>query len=137
MATKILVVDDDISVTAILQEMLLDEGFEVDTAADGHEGYLAYLRHLPDVILTDIQMPRENGLELMEHVWMHNPEVRAIYMSGEWTCFQSAIRRKEEKFRVRFLRKPFYWTELMRLVSECLDSTQKSSSEFKKEVTRR
>lgn len=97
MATKILVVDDDISLTAILQERLLYEGFEVNTAADGHEGYLAYLRHLPDVILTDIQMPGESGLELMQRVWMHNPEVRAIYMSGEWTSFQPAIGLEKRK----------------------------------------
>jgi two-component system, OmpR family, response regulator MprA len=131
MATRILVVDDDISLTAILKERLLYEGFEVNTAADGHEGYLAYLRHLPDMILTDVQMPGENGLELMEHVWTHNPEVKAIYMTGEWATFQSAIGQEEKKLRARVLRKPFSGAELMRLVFECLNSYRSRVSEFK------
>ena len=125
MATKILVVDDDVPLTAILHEMLLDEGFEVNTAADGHEGYLAYLKHLPDVILTDIQMPGQSGLELMEHVWMDNPEVRAIYMSGELTTCQSGSGQQRQKLRGKLLRKPFRWAELMRVLSECLTSSRK------------
>ena len=125
MAPRVLVVDDDISVTSILRQILEDEGFEVNTAADGHEGYLAYLTHLPDMILADIHMPGENGLELMKHIWRHNPKVGAIYMSGDWITFRSAIEEEEKKLRARFLRKPFSLAELMRVLSECLDSCGK------------
>ncbi len=122
MSTRILVVDDDVSLAEILRERLRDEGFEVNTAADGCEGYLAYLRYLPEVILTDIQMPGENGLELMDHVWTHNPEIRAIYMTGGSATFQSNTSRVEGTLQARFLRKPFTWTELMTLLSEYLEA---------------
>jgi len=125
MAPRVLVVDDDISITSILQRVLEDEGFEVNTAADGREGYLAYLTHLPDVILTDIHMPGENGLELMKRICSRNPKVRAIYMSGDWITFQSAIEEEEKKLQARFLRKPFSLEELMRVLSECLESCGK------------
>lgn len=125
MRIKVLLVDDNISLTAILQQMLVDEGFEVNAAADGQEGYLAYLLNRPDVILTDIQMPGENGMELIKHIRMHDPEARAIYMSGDWENFQSAIEEEQKKFCTRFLRKPFSGAELMRLLSECLNSSGK------------
>jgi DNA-binding NtrC family response regulator len=125
MTTKVLVVDDNISLTAILQQMLEEEGFKVNAAADAQEGYLAYLLNRPDVILTDLHMPGENGMELMKHIRMHNPEVRVIYMSGDWENFQSAIEEEQKKFCTRFLRKPFSGAELMRLLSECLNSCGK------------
>ncbi len=125
MATKVLVVDDNTCLTSILQQMLEEEGFEVNAATDGREGYLAYLLNRPDVILTDIQMPGENGLELMKHIRTHNPEVRTIYMSGDWIRFQSAIEEEKKNFCARFLRKPFSGNELMRLLSECVNSCGK------------
>ena len=125
MTTKVLVVDDNISLTAIIQQILVDEGFEVNAAADGQEGYLAYLLNRPDVILTDIHMPGENGMELMKHIRMHDQKARAIYMSGDWESFQSAIEEEQKKFCTRFLRKPFSGAELMRLLSECLNSCGK------------
>ncbi len=94
MAIKILVGDDNISLNAILRQVLVEEGFEVEAAADGQEGYLAYSIKRPDVILTDIHMPGKNVREFMKHIWMHNSEVRAMYMSGDWISFQSPLERK-------------------------------------------
>lgn len=132
MTTKVLVVDDNISLTAILQQMLVEEGFEVNAAADGKEGYLAYLLNPPDVILTDIQMPGENGMELMKHIRIHDPEARAIYMSSDWDSFQSAIEGEQKKFCTRFLRKPFSRAELMGVLSECLNSCGKGAPQRRK-----
>jgi len=122
MATKILVVEDNISISCVVQQMLADKGFEVSAAADAQEGYLAFLNDRPDVILTDIQMPGENGLELMKRIRIHEPAVRAIYMSGDWISFKSAIEEEERKFRTRFLRKPFSEEELMKLLFEFVHS---------------
>jgi len=122
MAPKILVVEDNTSLSIILQKILLEGGFEVKAAADAHEGYLAFLNNRPDVILTDIHIPGESGPELIKHIRMHKPEVRAIYMSADWISLQSAIEEEEKKFCTRFLRKPFSENELMRLLFECLNS---------------
>ena len=60
---KILVVDDDDNITIAIQERLESEGYEVRRANGFEEGYLTSLCFRPDLILTDITMGRENGLE--------------------------------------------------------------------------
>ncbi len=121
MATKVLVVENNADLTEIIQQMLAEEGFEVSAAANSRDGYLAYLVNQPDLILTDIHMPGETGLELISHIRRNHPGVRAIFMSGDWD-FQPAIEEEGRKFCVRFLRKPFSEEELMNLISECLSS---------------
>ena len=78
-----------------LQLMLELEGHEVRLALNGPDGYLAYLQFQPDLIITDIQMPGENGFELMNHIREHDPTVKTIHMSGELGSFYSLL--KEER----------------------------------------
>jgi DNA-binding NtrC family response regulator len=120
MTAKILVVDDNVYLTTLLQSMLADEGYEVSAARFAQEGYSAYLQNRPDVILTDIQMPGESGLEMMKKIRGHDPEVRTIYMSGDWLCLQSTMKEENRKSFVKSLRKPFFQGELLKVLSECL-----------------
>jgi len=118
--TKLLIVDDNQDLAVLLQIMLEDEGYEVKLAKDGWDGYMSYLLFAPDLIITDIQMPMKNGLELMEVVRTHNPEARAIYMSGDLSPFQSLLEEEKKRYQVSLLQKPFSKMELMRLLSEFL-----------------
>src|SRR5215813_12513706 len=61
---KILVVDDDQNLRLTLTELLLLEGYAVITARDGDEGYLQAMAHQPDLIITDLDMPIIDGIEL-------------------------------------------------------------------------
>jgi CheY-like chemotaxis protein len=61
---KILVVEDDQNIRLTLTELLRLEGFSVVTARDGDEGYLQAMAHQPDLIITDLNMPILNGVEL-------------------------------------------------------------------------
>lgn len=61
---KILVVEDDLNLRLTLTELLRLQGFAVVTARDGDEGYLQALAHLPDLVITDLQMPILDGIEL-------------------------------------------------------------------------
>jgi DNA-binding response OmpR family regulator len=107
MASKILIVDDNVLLTEILRRILTEEGFEIITALDGQKGYSAYLLDRPDLILTDIQMPGWNGLELMKQIRRQAPGARAIFMSGDWIRLQAVIEGEEGKFCCGLLRKPF------------------------------
>ena len=60
---KILVVDDDPDIVELLEYNLKKEGYEVKTASDGHEGLQAARDFRPDLILLDIMMPRQDGIE--------------------------------------------------------------------------
>ena len=120
MTPKVLIVDDNVYLNHLLQGLLADEGYEVDAARYAGEGYSAYLRKRPDVILTDIHMPGGSGLEMMTQIRRHDPEVRAIYMSGDWERLQSAMKEEKTKPFVKSLRKPFFQQELMRVLFEVL-----------------
>jgi CheY-like chemotaxis protein len=105
---NILIVDDNQDLASLIKWTLEDEGFEVRLARDGREGYSAFLMFKPDLILTDIQLPEQNGLELMEHVRCHDPEVRTIYMSGDLTQYWSPL--EEEKKNTT----PVFWKSRFR-----------------------
>ena len=114
---RILIVDDNQELALTLQFMLEDEGYEVRSAKDGQDGYWAYLEFKPDLVITDIQMPGENGLELMEHIRTLNPRVRTIYMSGDLNSYLSPLEEEKKRYPVSLLEKPFSKVELMGLLS--------------------
>jgi DNA-binding NtrC family response regulator len=68
MAPTILVADDQSSTRAHLAGRLVDAGFEVVEARDGLEAWEQFRKHEPDLVLTDLRMPRCDGLELLERV---------------------------------------------------------------------
>jgi CheY-like chemotaxis protein len=61
---KILVVEDDQNLRITLTELLRMEGYAVIAARDGDEGYMQALAHQPDLIVTDLNMPILDGVEL-------------------------------------------------------------------------
>jgi DNA-binding response OmpR family regulator len=62
---SVLVVDDDPVIVRLLQVNFELEGIDVSIAMDGEEGFLRATAHPPDVIISDIMMPKLNGLELL------------------------------------------------------------------------
>ncbi|ASF47386.1 hybrid sensor histidine kinase/response regulator [Methylovulum psychrotolerans] len=65
---SILVVDDSLSQRRALEQLLQDSGFQVSTARDGVEAAEHLAVTLPDLVLTDLEMPRMNGIELTGHI---------------------------------------------------------------------
>jgi DNA-binding response OmpR family regulator len=66
MAVSILVVDDDPVILQLLRVNFELEGFDVLTAPDGESALALAREHTPDVVVTDVMMPRMSGLELLE-----------------------------------------------------------------------
>ena len=64
MAHRILVVDDEAHIVQVLTFKLRNAGYEVVTAVDGEEGFEMACQDVPDLIITDFQMPYMTGLEL-------------------------------------------------------------------------
>ena len=61
---KILVVDDQRVMRSMFQKMLVSESYEVDLCEDGEEAYKAAMKNHYDLILTDLIMPKMDGIEL-------------------------------------------------------------------------
>lgn len=68
MSMNVLTVDDSRTIREMLRQTLADAGFTVFQAADGMEGLEVLDRSEPDVIVTDINMPRMDGFEFIENV---------------------------------------------------------------------
>jgi len=68
MSKKILVVEDHHDTSFTLCKLLKLEGYDVEHAIDGMAGYQTATSHHPDLIVTDIQMPRMNGIDLIKQI---------------------------------------------------------------------
>jgi DNA-binding NtrC family response regulator len=79
---RLLIVDDEPDLRWVLRGLFTDEGFEVDEAADGQDALLAIGRCEPDVVLSDMRMPRLPGLELLRCVRKQSPDLPVILLSA-------------------------------------------------------
>ena len=68
MSARILVVDDDEAIRATLTRQLRAGGFDVVSAADGDEGFEVFNATKPDLVLTDLAMPRADGFSLIQQI---------------------------------------------------------------------
>lgn len=113
---RILVVDDNQELANVIQGALEDEGLEVISAKDGIDGYDAFLRFEPDLVITDIQMPRASGLKMMENIRTHKPMVKTIYISGNMAAYRPSIEIEKKRYPVSVFEKPFSLMSLTQLV---------------------
>ena len=117
---KVLIVDDNEALAFVLQRILEGEDHETRTARDGEDGYLAYLHFRPDLVITDIQMPRKDGFQLMKDIRIHNPKIETIYMTGGGLSeFRSQLEEEKTRRQASFLKKPFSKVELMSCFLGC------------------
>ena len=77
----VLIVDDHGPPRRVLARELEDADFAVVEAADGEEGWECFLRHAPDVVITDLMMPRANGQDLLERIRLRS-DVPVILFSA-------------------------------------------------------
>ena len=80
--TNILVVDDNDDLRGMLGTLFSDYGYRVRTAEDGVSALAEMRSELPDVLISDLDMPRMSGFELLLVVRERFPEVKVIAMSG-------------------------------------------------------
>jgi CheY-like chemotaxis protein len=78
----ILIVEDSDVVRSLTGRMLVDQGYPIVTAIDGVEAIEVLERCSIGVVLTDLKMPRMNGLELARQIAIRWPSVRMLFMTG-------------------------------------------------------
>ncbi len=116
----ILVVEDDSTVRQVIIETLSNHGYRVLEAMDGAEALeiFALSADQIDLIITDIVMPRVNGVEFHLQILKNNPNVKFIFISG---YSDNAILKEADLNSVEFLQKPFKLNELVRRVRKVLN----------------
>ncbi|HEX7667953.1 MAG TPA: ATP-binding protein [Polyangiaceae bacterium] len=101
---RVLVVDDDESTLRALESLLRAEGFTTSIAMDGAAALAEAMRALPDVVLTDLHMPRMDGLELCTRLHELDDDLPVIIMTAQ-ADMQSVIESLRERAE-DFLTKP-------------------------------
>lgn len=79
---RILLVDDNLMVRKIIKNIFKNEKYEIEEAEDGEEGLERLKKSKFDLVITDILMPKMEGLELIMHIKRDFPEVKIIAISG-------------------------------------------------------
>jgi len=86
--TRILVVEDDISVRLTISQLLTERGYEVTTAADGFDALLRLQQEVPHLIVSDLNMPQMSGFELLSVVRRRFPEILVVASSGAYDSIE-------------------------------------------------
>lgn len=82
MAKKILVVDDEDNIRFLYKEVLQDEGYEIDLAANAEEALQKIKAGAPDLITLDIKMPGMNGIDFLSKLKEDNKNIPIILCSA-------------------------------------------------------
>src|SRR5690606_24888005 len=123
MATgKILVVDDEANARTALAEILKDEGYSVETAADGFKALPKLRDFSPDVVLTDLKMPGMDGLELIGKVREFDAEIGVVIMTA-FGAVDTAVQAMQ-KGAADYLTKPLNANELLIVLQRTLERCQ-------------
>jgi len=120
-AQKVLLCDDEIHILRAAEIKLSGSGYAVLIARDGQEAWEMIVREKPDVLVTDVQMPRCNGVELVRRI-RSNPDTKnlpVIMLTAKTYEFERQALVKETGI-VELLPKPFSPRELFRLVEGIL-----------------
>jgi chemotaxis protein histidine kinase CheA len=118
--SRVLVVDDSLSVRRAIASLLEDQGYEVRQARDGLEAVKSMEAGRPDVLLTDLEMPNMNGLELTAHV-RSRPELAGLIVVMITSRSMDKHRRQALAAGVNvYLNKPFTDHELLQHVASAI-----------------
>jgi DNA-binding NtrC family response regulator len=120
-APHILVVDDESDIRSLLREILSDEGYDVDVAANAGEARASKTRRDPDLVLLDIWMPDTDGITLLRE-WARPPGLPCpvVMMSGHGTVETAVEATRLGAFD--FVEKPLSLAKLLRTVERALDA---------------
>jgi DNA-binding NtrC family response regulator len=123
-AARILVVDDEADIRGLLKEILSEEGYEVEVAADAAQARVSRARQAPDLVLLDIWMPGVDGITLLRE-WSTTATdgCPIVMMSGHGTVETAVEATRLGAFD--FVEKPLSLAKLLRTVERALDAGRK------------
>lgn len=118
---KILIIDDDEQMRVLLRQVMEWSGYEVFEAADGRAGMLKQRKEQADLVITDLIMPEQEGLETITGLKKEYPELKIIAISGGGRIGPDAyLPAAQELGADRVFSKPFDVRELANTVKELL-----------------
>lgn len=108
---KVLLVEDEQTLSMIIKDTLEERDFIITTAKDGEEGLRLFMQLRPDVLVTDVMMPKMDGFEMVRHIRLSDKSTPVLFLTA-----RSAINDVVEGFELGandYLKKPFGMQELI------------------------
>ena len=119
----ILVVDDEPDIRELIKDILEDENYQVNVAANGEQARAEFEQQLPDLVLLDIWMPDIDGITLLKEFKQQNKAVTIVMMSGHGTI-ETAV-EATRLGAADFIEKPLSMAKLLRGVEMALENRAK------------
>jgi CheY-like chemotaxis protein len=121
----VLVVDDATSARRAMAALLASEGYIVSTARDGLDALEQLQQQTPDLIISDLHMPRMSGVELLKVVRHRFPNIATIATSGDCADDCTPVRLIADAFYAKGYQKP---KDLLRVVAKLIRNSPLSLS---------
>lgn len=124
---KILLVEDDSTLSFIVQDALTREGFDVVCAPNGESGLKLFKETTPDIIVADVMMPKMDGFEMVRLIRLSSPAVPVLFLTA-----RTALEDVLKGFGVGandYIRKPFQILELVVRIKSLLKRNQQGLRE--------
>jgi CheY-like chemotaxis protein len=116
---RILLIDDDTAILGMLEDYFSGEGFIITTAENGKEGVKRYLSEGADLVIMDVLMPEQDGIETIRMLKEYDPEVKVIAISGGGKIEADSYLKMIRHFgAVETLKKPVLPSLLLEAVNE-------------------
>jgi DNA-binding NtrC family response regulator len=125
---KVLVVDDELNMRLVLSAMLKKEGYEVASAADGYEALQILTSGRIAAVVTDLKMPRIDGMELLRRIREDFPEVPVVMITAHGTVATAVEALK--KGALDYITKPFELEELKNVISKAVKTRNLKDNEL-------
>jgi CheY-like chemotaxis protein len=118
---KILLVEDDADTRYALSLLFEMEGFEVLSACDGQEAYLSALSDEPDLIVTDINMPRVSGLDLIRLV-KEDGKLAGVPIVAMSAVEKQQLNRAKELGAIAVYQKPIEFDNFLTVIAKIVSA---------------
>jgi nitrogen regulation protein NR(I) len=119
---QVLIVDDEPNLRKILSAQLTRDGYDVLTAEDGEQGLAQLEEHHIDLVITDLKMPKVDGMALLKRALVDEPDLPIILITAHGTIDTAVEALKAGAFD--FVTKPFDKDEVRQIVSKALKTRE-------------
>ena len=122
MSTEILIIDDNSDIRLILNELILDAGYNTRLAANYNQALTEIDKKLPDVAIIDVKLDKgdNDGIELLNHIKKKNKDIPVIIISGHANIEMAVNSLKSGAFE--FIQKPFDKNRLLNFINRAVEN---------------
>ncbi|MGO9837073.1 MAG: sigma-54-dependent transcriptional regulator [Polyangiaceae bacterium] len=119
---QVLIVDDEPNLRKILSAQLTRDGYDVLTAEDGEQGLALLGEHHIDLVITDLKMPKVDGMTLLKRALVEEPELPVVLITAHGSIDTAVEALKSGAFD--FVTKPFDKDEVRQIVAKALKTRE-------------